>query len=120
MGKFMIRQVPTGYKFDLHAANGETVATSEVYKTAAACRKGIESVCKHAPIAAIEDQTADGFKSVCNPKFEIYKDKSGAYRFRLKSRNGQVIATGEAYSTKAACENGIASVRRNAVTSESP
>ena len=114
MDRFVMREVPTGYKFDLKAANGQAIAPSEVYKTAAACRKGIESVCKHAPIAAIEDQTADGFKSVSNPKFEIYKDKSGAYRFRLKSRNGQVIATGEAYSTKAACENGIESIRKNA------
>ena len=120
MDRFVIREVPTGYKFDLKAANGQTVATSEVYKTAAACRKGIESVRKNAPNAAVEDQTADGFKTLPNPKFEIYKDKSSAFRFRLTSRNGQTIATGESYSTKAACENGIESVRRNAVTSESP
>ena len=47
-------------------------------------------------------------------KFEVYKDKRGEYRFRLKASNGQVIAVGEGYSSKAACENGIASVQKNA------
>ena len=118
MQRFVIRQVPTGYKFDLKAANGQTVAASEVYKTAAACRKGIESVRKTAPLAAVEDRTEDGFQALPNPKFEIYRDKSGFFRFRLKSRNGKVIAAGEAYSTKPACENGIESVRRNAAEAE--
>jgi uncharacterized protein YegP (UPF0339 family) len=47
-------------------------------------------------------------------KFELYKDKAGKYRFRLKASNGQVIAVGEAYESKAAAENGIASVQKNA------
>ena len=46
MGCFMIKTVATGVKFDLHATNGEVIATSEVYKTEAACRKGIQSVIK--------------------------------------------------------------------------
>lgn len=44
----------------------------------------------------------------------MYEDKSGQFRFRLKARNGEIVATSEAYTTKAACENGIASVRKNA------
>ncbi|HEY5664186.1 MAG TPA: YegP family protein [Ilumatobacter sp.] len=47
-------------------------------------------------------------------KFEVYQDKKGEFRFRLKAGNGQVIATGEGYSTKKACLNGIASIRKNA------
>lgn len=47
-------------------------------------------------------------------KFELYTDKSGEYRFRLKAGNGQVIAISEGYSTKAAAENGIESVKTNA------
>jgi len=47
-------------------------------------------------------------------KFEVYKDKKGEYRFRLKAGNGEIIATGEAYSSKDACLKGIDSVRRNA------
>ena len=41
MGKFVIRTVPSGIKFDLRAANGQVILTSEVYTTMAACRKGI-------------------------------------------------------------------------------
>ncbi len=46
-------------------------------------------------------------------KFELYKDKSGKFRFRLKASNGQVIATGESYETKASALNGIESVKKN-------
>lgn len=48
-------------------------------------------------------------------KFEMYKDKAGEYRWRLKASNGQVIASsGEGYTTKASCQNGIDSVKKNA------
>jgi uncharacterized protein YegP (UPF0339 family) len=47
-------------------------------------------------------------------KFELYKDKSGGFRFRLKAGNGEIIATSESYKTKAAAANGIDSVKRNA------
>ncbi len=113
MGKFVIRQTGTGYKFDLKATNGEVIATSEVYSTEAACIKGTESVAKCAADANFADLTA-GEQEVTHPKFELYQDKGGQFRFRLKARNGEIIATSEAYTTKAACENGIASVRKNA------
>lgn len=114
MGKFVIRTVKTGIKFDLKAGNGEVIATSEVYTTKAACQKGIESVQKNAAIANFEDQTTEGFATLTHPKFELYVDKADQYRFRLKARNGEIIATSEAYTSKAACSNGIESVRRNA------
>lgn len=113
MGKFVIRQTTTGYKFDLKASNGETIATSEVYETHAACVKGTESVAKCAADANFADLTL-GQEDVTHPKFELYEDKGGQFRFRLKARNGEVIAVSEGYTTKTACENGIASVRRNA------
>jgi uncharacterized protein YegP (UPF0339 family) len=47
-------------------------------------------------------------------KFELYKDKAGEFRFRLKAGNGEVIATGEGYKTKASALNGIDSVKKNA------
>ena len=49
-------------------------------------------------------------------KFELYKDNAGKYRFRLKAGNGQVIAVGEAYESKAAAQNGIKSVQDNAAS----
>lgn len=46
-------------------------------------------------------------------KFEIYNDKRGEFRFRLKASNGQSILASEGYSAKAGCKNGIESVRKN-------
>jgi uncharacterized protein YegP (UPF0339 family) len=51
-------------------------------------------------------------------KFELYTDKSGEYRFRLKAGNGEVIATSEGYSSKSAALGGIESVRRSASDAE--
>lgn len=118
MGKFVIKQTNTGYNFHLKAANGETIATGEVYKTLDACRNGVESVMKNAPVANVEDQTVENFETLTHPKFEIYKDKAGEFRFRLKAKNGEVIVTGESYTTKANCKNGVASVMKNAEDAE--
>ena len=118
MGKFVIKETNTGVKFDLKAGNGEVIATSEVYTTEAACRKGIASVQKNAPVAAVEDQTKEGFAAEKHPKFEVYTDKSGEFRFRLKATNGQVIAVSEGYKAIASCLNGIESVKKNAVDAE--
>ena len=95
MGKFVIRKTATGIKFDLKAVNGEVIATSEVYNSEEACRNGIASVQRNAPIAAVEDQTAKNFTEEKHPKFEVYLDKGGEYRFRLKAPNGQIIAVSE-------------------------
>lgn len=51
-------------------------------------------------------------------KFELYKDKAGKVRFRLKAGNGETIAVGEAYESKAAAAKGIESVKKNAPTAE--
>ena len=118
MGKFVIRAVSTGVKFDLRAGNGEPVAASEVYATRAACLRGIESVRRNAPRAALEDQTGTAWKRAANPKFELYRDKSGAYRFRLKARNGAIIAVSGGYGGKAACLAGIDRVRFHAPAAE--
>ena len=114
MGKFVIRNTNTGVKFDLKAGNGEVIATSEVYAAEASCRKGIASVQKNAPIAAVENQTVEGYAAQKHPKFEVYADKAGEFRFRLKATNGQVIATSEGYKAMASCLNGIESVKKNA------
>lgn len=118
MGKFVIRKTNTGIKFDLKATNGQVIATSEVYSSMDACRNGIASVATNAPIAATEDQTVENFITEKHPKFEIYKDKSEEFRFRLKAKNGQVIAVSEGYSSHANCVNGVESVKKNAVDAE--
>jgi len=115
MGKFVIKNTKTGVKFDLKAGNGEVIATSEVYASEVSCRKGIASVAKNAPVANVEDQTVEGYAVQKHPKFEIYTDKSGEFRFRLKATNGQIIAVSEGYKAMKSCVNGIESVKKNAV-----
>ena len=118
MSKFVIRTVNSGIKFDLKATNGQTILTSEVYTTEAACRKGIESIMKNAPAANVENQTEEGYETLTHPKFEMYQDKAGEYRFRLKARNGEIIGISEGYTAKAGCLNGIESVKKNAEDAE--
>ena len=105
MGKFVVKATKTGFVFNLKAGNGEVIATS---------MKGVESVRKNAADAKLEDQTVAEVAAVTNPKFELYTDKAGEFRFRLKARNGEIIAVSEGYKAKASCLNGIDSVRRNA------
>ncbi len=118
MGKFIIKKTNTGIKFDLKAGNGEVIATSEVYTSEQSCRGGIASVQKNAPIAAVENQTIEGYEAQKHPKFEIYLDKAGEYRFRLKATNGEIIAVSEGYTSLGGCENGIESVKKNAPDAE--
>ena len=118
MGKFVIRKTNTGIKFDLKAGNGEVIATSEVYASEAACKNGVESVKKNAPVAAVENQTVEGYAAEKHPKFEVYTDKAGEFRFRLKATNGQVIAVSEGYKAISSCLNGIESVKKNAPEAE--
>lgn len=47
-------------------------------------------------------------------KFEVYKDKAGKFRFRLKAGNGGIVAVGEAYDTKKGAEEGCQAVIRAA------
>lgn len=117
MGKFVVRKTNTGFKFDLKATNGQVIATSEVYTTEASCLKGVESV-KNNCVGEIEDQTIENFATVKHPKFEVYTDKAGEFRFRLKARNGEIIATSEGYTTKPNCLNGVESVKKNAPEAE--
>ena len=114
MGKYLIKKTKTGIKFDLKAGNGEVIATSEVYTTEKACRAGIASVQRNAPVAGIENQTEEDFAKQKHPKFEVYNDKKGEFRFRLKATNGQIIAVSEGYKAISGCLNGIESVKKNA------
>lgn len=118
MGKFIIKKTATGFNFHLKAVNGETIATSEVYTTLHSCQKGIAAVQKCAVLAGIEDQTNANCKSLKNPKFELYADKAGLFRFRLKASNGKIIAISESYTTKANCLHGVKSVKNNVVLAQ--
>ncbi|MBR2436359.1 MAG: YegP family protein [Alistipes sp.] len=104
MGKFVISQRKNGeYQFNLKAGNGQVILTSEGYTTLSACKNGIESVKKNSQ----EDA-----------RFERKEAKDGSPFFNLKATNGQVIGKSEMYSSAAACENGIESVKKNAPEAE--
>ena len=112
-GKFVIITAKNGeFTFNLKASNGEIILTaSETYTSQSACENGIASVKKNA-VAHIEDQTRD--EKLANPKFELYKDKGGEFRFRLKAANGENIGKSEGYKAKASAKKGIASIGKNA------
>jgi len=114
MGKYIVKEAKTGFMFNLAAANGQVIGSSEIYSGKAACLNGVESVRKNAPAANVEDQTVANYEEAKNPKFEIYTDKAGEFRFRLKARNGEPILASEGYTRKDSCLNGIESVRKNA------
>ena len=112
MSASSIKKVNTGIMFNLKADSGQVIAT------AASCETSIESVRRNAPIAALEDQNTEGFAAAKCPKFGMYVDNAGEFRFRLKATNGEIIAASEGCAAKESCENGIASVRENAPVAE--
>ena len=117
MGKFVVKEVKTGVKFNLVASNGQVIGVSEIYTTEAACKKGIESVKKNA-LSPVQDTTLEEVPEVKHPKFEVYTDKAGEFRFRLKASNGEIILASEGYSAKSSCMNGIESVGKNTPEAE--
>ena len=115
-GKFEVKRTSDRrYMFNVRAGNTQVIASSQIYSTMAACRNGIESVGKNAPIAPIEDQTLSSVNEEKCPKFQIYFDKAGKYRFNLLAANGQnILACTQGYTQKSSCKNGIQSVINNA------
>jgi large conductance mechanosensitive channel len=107
MPKFQIYKDTAGkYRFRLRADNNKIIAVGEAYEKYASCMNGIKSVQKNSK-APIEDTTVEG-QRFSNPKFQVYKDNAGKFRFHLYARNGEIIAdSSEGYETKDACFNGI-------------
>jgi len=113
MGKYVIQSAKSGLRFDLRTAGGEVILSGEAYHSLRSCKNGIASVMRNAPIAALEDQTAADCEEQKCPKFELYADRAGAYRFRLKAKNGQIIGVSAPYQRRSGCLGGIDAVRRN-------
>ena len=98
--KFEIKQGKKGqFFFNLKAANGEVILTSETYKVKESSDKGIESVRKN---------------SASDAMFDRKVASNGQNYFVLKAANGETIGKSETYSSYSAMVKGIASVRRNA------
>ena len=119
MVKFVISKAKNEeYTFCLKAGNGQVILTAgETFSSLDSCKNSIESVKKNA-LAHVEDQTVEGYEELTHPKYELYTDKAGEYRWRLKARNGEPIGKSEGYASKDGAENGIASVGKNAPEAE--
>ncbi len=99
-GKFEVyKDKGSKFRFRLKAGNGQIILTGEAYNAKPACLEGIESVKKN---------------SQKDSAFEVYEDKKGGFRFRLKASNGEIIGQGESYEAKAGCLKGVESVKKNA------
>jgi len=86
------------FRFVLKAANAEIILTSELYTTHSAAESGIASVQANSPLAE---------------RYEKKATKDGHPYFNLTAANHQIIGSGEAYSSDAARDKGIASVKAN-------
>ena len=116
--KFIVNKTNTGYNFLLIATNGQPVGHSQVYASLKSAQAGVEAVRKASAENKIEDTTKEGYEEQTNPKFVIYVDKAGEFRFSLQARNGEKILASEGYTTLAACKNGCASVVKNAAVAD--
>jgi uncharacterized protein YegP (UPF0339 family)/large-conductance mechanosensitive channel len=107
MPKFEVYKDTAGkYRFRLRGDNNKIIAVGEAYGQYAGCINGIKSIQKNFK-APVEDITVKG-QRFSNPKFQVYKDNAGKFRFHLFARNGEIIAdSSEGYETKDACFNGI-------------
>lgn len=100
MGKFIISTRKNGeFQFNLKAANGQVILSSEGYSSKAGCQNGNESVRKNA-----QDDS----------KFERLTAKDGRSYFNLKATNGQIIGSSQMYESDNGMEKGIESVKNNA------
>jgi uncharacterized protein YegP (UPF0339 family) len=99
-GKFELKKASDGqYRFHLTASNGQVILASELYTEKRGALSGIESVKRNAPIAE---------------RYERKTARNGEPYFVLKASNGEVVGQSETYSSNAAMEGGIESVKKNA------
>ncbi len=118
-GAFEIKKSKDGrYVFNLYAANHVIVATSQIYSSSQSAVTGINSVIANAEKAEIEDQTLKSYTPVSYPKWEIYIDKAGQFRFRLLASNGSCVCHSQGYTQKSTCKKGIESIIRTVKNAE--
>ncbi len=118
-GRFDIKRSKDGrYVFNLYASNHVIIATSQTYSSSTAAQNGIKSVIANAPTAPIEDRTLKKHETLTYPKWELYQDKGGQYRFRLCASNGSCVCHSQGYTAKSNCKGGIESIIKFAKDAE--
>ena len=114
MGRYEVsRGRDSQIRFTLFAVNGEIIATSVGFLSKDECLAALESsrkLCR----CHVEDQTSSRCIGLRAPKFEIYIDKVGEFRFRQRDRKGNILCISEGYRSKRSCQNGIVSIAKNA------
>ena len=118
MGKFIIKKIGDEVKFDLVTGSGEVIAASSVYDTVESCRHSIELIRENASMAAVEDHTDEQYIPREHPKFDLYRDKAGDYRFRLKISGGEVVAVSLGYPDLTDCLRIIETIQNSAADAE--
>ena len=112
-GRYEIKRTKDDrYVFNLYATNKVIVATSQIYSSSQSAVNGIKSIMANAEKSPVEDNTLKEKTPLSFPKWEIYLDKAGQYRFRLYATNGSCVVHSQGYTTKASCKNGIDSIIR--------
>lgn len=101
-GSYSIIKTATGVRFSLRKSTGEVLMNSEVYTSVDSCVRGIEAMQK-ASVGEIEDQTDPDAPKKKHPKYEIYTDRAGFYRFRLKAKNGEILSVSNGYRSMESC-----------------
>lgn len=120
-GRFEYRKTDKGnYVYKLYAANHKVIATNGgTYSSLSALKAGINSVIKNAKIAPIEDQTLINVEEQKCPKWIIFQDARGEFRFRLLAANGEVVCTpNDGYLSKDACKVGMKSIANTAANAD--
>lgn len=100
-GYYDLKRSGDQYMFNLKAGNNEVILTSERYTTKAGAQDGISSVRQNSPIDA---------------RYQLKTATDGSPYFTLTGANGQVIGRSEMYSSTAARDKGVASVKGNGPT----
>lgn len=119
--KFVYRKTDKGnYVYKLYSSNHRVIAIGgEPYSSLASMKTGIKSIINNATDAPVEDQTLKKVVEQKCPKWEIYLDAKGEYRFRLKASNGNIVCiTNDGYLSKPACKNGMQAIAKAAATAE--
>lgn len=102
MGKFIItKRTNNDFQFNLKAGNGQVILTSQGYNSKASCENGIESVRTN---------------SQNDKRFEKNRASDNRFYFSLKAGNGQIIGNSQMYESESGLQNGIESVKTNALT----
>ena len=119
--RFVYRKTDKGnYVYKLYSSNHRVIAIGgEPYSSLASMKTGIQSIIKNAADAPVEDQTLKKVVEQKCPKWEVYLDAKGEYRFRLKASNGNIVCiTNDGYLSKPACKNGMQAIAKAAVNAE--